>query len=248
MIDLHCHMLPGIDDGAETLAQALDLARCAVANGIQETVVTPHIHPGRYENETASIQPVYAQLKAALEVHGIPLKLRMAAEVRICPELTIMITQGKIPFLGQWNGRNVLLLEFPHSHIPPGSDKLAQWLISRNILPMIAHPERNKGIMRDGAKLLPFVELGCLFQVTAGAVAGAFGPMAQECAQWLLEEGWVTALASDAHNLAHRPPNMESGRAQAARWIGEDKAWVLVRDNPRKLLSGQLEISQAHAA
>ena len=248
MIDLHCHILPGIDDGAATLAEALELARCAVANGIRETVATPHIHPGRYENETASIQRVYLQFKAALKAHDIPLKLRMAAEVRVCPELITMLPQGKIPFLGQRDGKEVVLLELPHSHIPPGSDKLVKWLISRNILPMIAHPERNKTVMRDTSKLLPFVELGCLFQVTAGAVAGAFGPMAQDCAQWLLEEDWVTVLASDAHNLAHRPPELEPGRAQAASWVGEEKSWALVRDNPRMLLSAQPEASQVHAA
>jgi protein-tyrosine phosphatase len=248
MIDLHCHILPGIDDGAQTLAEALDLARLAVANGIREIVATPHIHPGRYANEAGSIRRVYHRFQAELAEHNIPLSLRMAAEVRIGPELMMMLPQDKIPFLGRWADKKVLLLEFPHSHIPPGSDKLAQWLISRNILPMIAHPERNKEVMRNTAKLLPFVDLGCLFQMTAGAVAGAFGSMAQDCAQWLLEEGWVTVLASDAHNLNHRPPNLEPGRAQAARWIGEDKAWILVRDNPRILLSGQSEISQVHAA
>jgi protein-tyrosine phosphatase len=248
MIDLHCHILPGIDDGPETLAQSLEMARCAVANGIRETVATPHIHPGRYGNDAESIRRVFLRFKAALEEHEIPLKLRMAAEVRICPELLVMIPQGRIPFIGLWNGRKVLLLELPHSHIPPGSDKLVQWLISKNILPMIAHPERNKTVMREPEKLLPFAELGCLFQVTTGAVAGAFGPMAQDCARWLLEEGWVTVLASDAHNLAHRPPQLKPGQARAAGWIGEDKAWILVRENPQALLINQPEIPQSHAA
>jgi len=236
MIDLHCHILPGIDDGAETLNEALELARCAVSHGITHCLATPHIHPGRYDNDAVSVLAVYQQFKQALAEHRIPLHLSVAGEVRIGSELLMMIPQGQIPFMGTWEGRKVMLLEFPHSHVFPGSDKLVKWLLARDILPMIAHPERNKAALRDVAVLKPFREMGCLFQVTAMSVAGDFGEPAQRLAEWLLLNDWVTVLASDAHNIQHRPPNLEPGRAQAAAWIGEEAAWRLVRDNPARLL------------
>ena len=143
-----------------------------------------------------------------------------------------MVEQGLIPFLGEWEDKQVLLLELPHSHVPPGSDKLVQWLLDRNIQPMIAHPERNKDVMRDLDKIIPFVELGCLFQITAMSVAGRFGESAEQRSIELLEMGVVTIIASDAHNAKYRPPDMEPGRAAAASIVGEEESWALVRDRP----------------
>ncbi|MDD5035708.1 MAG: capsular biosynthesis protein [Methylococcaceae bacterium] len=235
MLDLHCHLLPGIDDGPTTLAEALSLARLAVANGISKSVVTPHIHPGRYENDIHTIRTAYLRFQAELERENIPLQLGMAAEVRIGAEILPMLSSGLLPFLGVKDDKQVILLEFPHSHIPPGSEKLIAWLMDRDILPMIAHPERNKSIIRDLEKMLPFVEMGCLFQVTAGSLAGDFGEWAQERAEQMLGRGWVSILASDAHNLQPRPPNLEPGRAAAARLVGEQESWRLVRDVPHQL-------------
>ncbi|MEP5764904.1 MAG: CpsB/CapC family capsule biosynthesis tyrosine phosphatase [Halieaceae bacterium] len=235
MIDLHCHLLPGIDDGPATPEQALELAALAVANGITHATVTPHVHPGRYENTTASITAVLEAFRAGLAEHNIGLQLGMAGEVRISPEILIMVEQGLVPFLGQWQGKQVMLLELPHSHVPPGSDKLVQWLLDRNIQPMIAHPERNKDVMRDLDKITPFVELGCLFQLTAMSVAGRFGEAAEHRALDLLEMGVVTIIASDAHNVKHRPPDLEPGRAAAARIVGEEESWRLVRERPLQI-------------
>ena len=235
MIDLHCHLLPGIDDGPPTLADALAMARLAVANGITKAVATPHIHPGRYDNSLASIRSAYLGFKAQLEQAGIALDLGMAAEVRIGFEIVEMFSENQIPFLGMKGGNRVILLELPHSHIPPGSDKLIGWLLDRGITPMIAHPERNKSVLRDLGKMQPFVELGCCFQVTAGSVTGHFGEPARRCAEQMLENGWVTILASDAHNLGARPPDLEPGRATAAKIVGEAESWRLVRETPQQL-------------
>src|SRR5690606_29549077 len=122
----------------------------------------------------------------------------------------------------------VFLLEFPHSHIPPGSDKLVRWLLDRRILPMIAHPERNKDIMRKFDKVQPFIEMKCLLQLTAGSVAGDFGEAAQMTARKLLETGKVSILASDAHNVTHRPPRLDHGRDAAAEIVGEEMAEKMV--------------------
>ena len=245
MIDIHCHMLPGIDDGPEGVDESIEMARLAVANGITEVVVTPHIHAGRYENTRESVAWSTQQFQQSLQDYGIALRLRMAAEIRIGPELMTMVGAQQVPWLGSLDGYQLLLLEFPHSHIPVGSDKLVNWCLQRKVRPVIAHPERNKDVIRNIEKITPFVQLGCLLQVTAGAVAGDFGPQAEQRACQLLERGWVTFLASDAHNTNHRIPDLEPGRAAAALIIGEAESWRLVRENPREILREPLQGSLA---
>jgi len=239
MIDLHCHLLPGVDDGPDTMAQALELCRQAVADGITHSVVTPHVHPGRYANDARSIGQAAAELRAALARESIPLAIGCSGEVRISPEILPMVQAGLVPFHGQWQGRRVLLLEFPHSHLPPGSDKLIRWLLARDIVPLVAHPERNKDIMRDLSRLHELVQLGCLFQVTAGALAGRFGELAEQRAREIVSAGWATVLASDAHNLTARPPVLSEGLAVAEALLGEVPARKLVQDNPWQIVSGQ---------
>lgn len=235
MIDLHNHLLPGIDDGAPDLDTALQLAEIAVADGTTHLVCTPHIHPGRYENTTETINQALAIFQKGLLEHNIPLQVAAAAEVRFGMELMIGVKSKNIPYLGQWQGKDVLLLEFPHGEIPFGAERLTSWLLQHNVIPMIAHPERNKGLMREPSKLKPFIDQGCLLQVTAGSVAGSFGEVAQDLAIELLEKNWVTILASDAHNIEHRPPILTAGLAVATEVLGADAAQRLVKDNPWQL-------------
>ena len=236
MIDLHCHLLPGVDDGPEDLKTSLQLARHAVAAGIRISMVTPHMHAGRYANRAESIRAAAQAFQADLDAEGIALQIHSAAEVRLDHDVLAWVAEGHVPFLGAWQGDRVMLLELPHSHVPVGADKLVDWLLKQGIRPMIAHPERNKDIMRSVDKLLPFVRLGCMLQVTAGAVAGAFGEAARLRAVDLLGRGWVTVLASDAHNLEARPPELEPGRAAAAAIVGEAESWNLVRHRPAEIL------------
>lgn len=239
MIDMHNHLLPGIDDGAPDLETSLALARMAVQDGITHLVCTPHIHPGRYDNTPISIQRARASFEAALKEQGIPLRVAAAAEVRFGMELMAGVSEGTIPFLGKWQGKKVLLLEFPHGEIPFCAERLISWLLQRNVLPMIAHPERNKELMRTPSRLKPLLELGCLLQVTAASVAGRFGHAAEVLAHALLEQGVVTILASDSHNLQHRPPLLSEGMQRAARIVGDRKAESLVLHTP-------WEIAQSH--
>ena len=238
MVDLHCHLLPGIDDGPETLEDAIRLARHAVASGIEKSVVTPHILPDRYDNTLPGIREAAARFRAELAERRIPLELGYAAEVRIGPEVISLADEELLPTLGSVDGHRIVLLEFPDSHILPGSDKLVSWLLSRKIRPLIAHPERNKEVMRDVNTIAPFVQMGCWLQVTAGSVYGVFGPRCQERARQLLERGWVTVLASDAHSMPARMPELERGRAAAEEIVGEAESWRLVRDRPAAITAG----------
>ncbi len=241
MIDLHNHLLPGIDDGAPDLETALALARVAVQDGITHLVCTPHIHLGRYDNTPATIATAKAQFIAGLHRANISLQVASAAEVRFGMELMVGVGQNSIPFLGEWQGKRVLLLELPHGEVPFGAERLTGWLLERNIIPMLAHPERNKSIMRTPSKLKPFIEQGCLLQVTASAVAGHFGVASENLAHQLLEQRLVTILASDAHNLQYRPPKMAEGMEHAARIVGDALAEALVRENPWQIAQGHFQ-------
>lgn len=239
MVDLHSHLLPGIDDGPEDLETALQMARLAVSAGITHLVCTPHIHSGRYSNDAASIKRSWQAFDRALKAAGVALQTGYAAEVRFGSELLTSIGDGSVPFIGSWEGRKVLLLEFSHAEIPFGAERMTQWLLDQGVMPIIAHPERNKGLMRQPARIKPFIQQGCLLQVTAGSVAGAFGEPARKLAHKLLREGAVHLLASDAHNLQHRPPDMRSGLRVAREIVGERQAKHLVLDTPWKIAQGQ---------
>jgi len=237
MFDLHCHFLPGIDDGAKEISESLELARFAVNSGITHVVLTPHIHQGRYHNDSFSIEKSFKDFQQVLLLEKIPLQIAYAAEVRIDHEIIDWVGKGTIPFLGKKGAQNVILLELPHSHIPAGTENMVRWLVSQNIVPIIAHPERNKEIMKEPRKVIPLYNFGCLFQLTAGAVAGNFGEASKVTADSLLKEGFVHLLASDAHNMKHRPPELEPGRIAAEKIIGESASWDLVITNPEAIAS-----------
>lgn len=243
MIDLHCHLIPGIDDGPETLDEAIALAAHAVKSGITYAVVTPHVHIGRYENDLPSIRRDLAKFQAELDSLKIPLRLGLGGEVRLGAELIDLVAESRIPFLGERDGYKIILLEFPHGHIPVGADKFVAWLLKNRIRPLIAHPERNRQIMDDVNKLTAFVTMGCMLQVTAGSVEGRFGEHARQRAVDLLRRGWVSVLASDAHNLEHRPPELEPGRRAAAEIVGELESWKLVRETPLSILGKSAHVA-----
>ncbi len=235
MIDLHCHLLPGIDDGASTMTEAIELAQVAVINGITHAVVTPHIHPGRYENDTRIISKVFDEFVEQLTAADIPLVLGMAAEVRISIEMVEMIADHRIPFLGELDGYSVILLEFPHHQIIPGAVNLVDILMEQKIRPLIAHPERNKDVIRNLDAIKPLIDAGCLLQITAGSLDGRFGEGPRQRSIEMLERDWAYLLASDAHNIRNRPPELEQGRKVAADIIGEEASWHLVNQRPAEI-------------
>lgn len=235
MVDLHSHLLPGMDDGPETLDQAMALVEHAVSAGIVRSIVTPHVLPGRYENTLPGIREAATRFRAHLNERGIPLEIGYAAEVRIGPDVLMLADEGALPTLGSVDGYGIVLLEFPDSHIPPGSDKLVATMLEKKLRPLIAHPERNKDVMRDVEKIAPFVHCGCWLQLTAGSTTGVFGPRCLEVSRQLLLRGWATVLASDAHNIVAREPELEPGRRAAERIVGESASWTLVRDMPARI-------------
>jgi len=241
MIDIHCHLLPGVDDGPGTMEAALEMARLAVQNGITHAVLTPHIITGRYDNTLASLSGVYKEFCRALKKNKIPLKTAMASEVRLDTVIMSMAKSDTLPFLGEDEGHRLLLLEFPHNTIPPGGLELVKWLQQRRIKPVIAHPERNRAVINNVRILEPYLKAGCLLQITSGSLSGIFGDVPKKTAIKLLKLGWVTVMASDAHNCNLRPPEMESGRVEAEKIIGAKESWALVRERPRRMTAVNFE-------
>ena len=229
MIDLHCHILPGIDDGAKDIDESLALVQAAIDDGISHIVCTPHIQIGRFDNNLTTISSAFDNLVAAVKQKNLTIDLAFAAEVRICPEIMLLAKQGKLPFIGKWcddsgQVKDVLLLELPHSHIPAGTEQLITWLHKNNIIPMIAHPERNRDIIADFTKFKRLSKLNCLFQITAASLCGDFGEVPQQISEQLLIDDEVTIIATDAHSIKRRPPKLTQAKLAAANIIGEEKS------------------------
>jgi len=235
MYDIHSHILPGIDDGAKDLNESLALLRVAQNDGITHMIATPHIHLGRFNNSTKNLYNDIAILKHEASAAGINIKLAVAAEVRLDIELMALIMSGELPFIGTIDSIKYLLLELPHSHVPQGYDKFIKWLSNRNIRAIIPHPERNRDIQSNPFYIERLKQLGCVFQLTASSLEGAWGDAARAISIDMLRNGLVTYVASDSHSVKRRPPLLSNAKKIAAGIIGEDDAHDLFFYNPKRL-------------
>ncbi len=233
MIDLHCHMLPAIDDGAPDLQTALAMARMAVEDGIRVVACTPHIYPGLYENTAQGIGAATEAFKKQLALAGLDLEIVHGADTHLVPELLEGLRKGRIPTL---NGTRYLLLEPPHHVAPPRLEASCFALLAAGYLPILTHPERLTWIRDHYSRFLGLARRGVWMQITAGSLTGRFGREARYYAERMLDEGIVHILATDAHGITHRPPALEEGRREAQRWGGPEEAARMVRDRPQAIL------------
>jgi len=236
MLDLHVHVLPGIDDGPRTMEDALALARALADDGIEHLVATPHIYLGVFDNSAARIGEAFDAFQTAVSDAGIDLTMTWAAEVRICPEILDWIESRRLPMLnGSLVGPSTALIELPDGQIPVGTDKLMGMMLDRGITPLMAHPERNKAVMEQPTRLDALRRLGCKFQVTAGSLLGDFGSRAQATAQKLLDAGWVDVVATDAHNRSSRRPRLGAARDWLTEHFDAALALRLTRTQPAEI-------------
>ena len=233
MLDLHCHMLPAIDDGAPDLATSLEMARMAHADGIGTVACTPHIYPGLYENNATGIRAAIAELQARLDEAGIDLKLVEGADVHLDTDLAGAIRDGRVPTLA---GSRYLLLEPPHHVAPPRFEESVFDLMAAGYVPVITHPERLTWIEDHYPTFTRLVERGVWMQLTAASVAGKFGRRPRYWSQRMLDEGCVHILASDAHHPERRPTILSEGRDAAALRVGEIEANHLVLTRPQGIV------------
>ncbi len=232
MIDIHSHIIPGIDDGPANLAQSKALLRAAIAQGTTFMMATSHITPGVYPNSPKKIKAHFDKLMVDLGDITDQIQLGCSAEVRVGPEMVPLVERDEIPWLGELAGHKVILLELPHTHVPLEAKNIIRWLVTRGILPLIAHPERNAEIMRVHRRAHELADLGCLFQVTACSLYGASGPHAHRAAERLAKDNLIYLIASDAHNTEYRPPGLEAGYRAVERLLGPSKAADMVFEHP----------------
>ncbi len=211
------------------------LAKHSYETGVTHMVCTPHIHQGVYDNNLATIKPAFTQLIATLKEQQVPLKLAMSCEVRVTPDILSWVKSDSLPFIGEWEGKKALLLELPHSHIPPGIENLVRWLLKSNIQPIIPHPERNRDIIAEYNRIHILQRIGCLFQVTAGAFTGRFNEQVQLTAERLLADKLISYVASDMHSLLRRPNDMFACKQTITELADSDIANSLVYDVPLKI-------------
>lgn len=234
MIDLHCHLLPGIDDGAPNLAASLAMARIALADGITVTACTPHIYPGMYENNGPAIRQAISALQAQLADANIALQLTCGADTHIAPDLVAGLRSGRVPTL---HDSRYFLLEPPHHVAPPRLEETVFQLMAAGYVPVITHPERLSWIEDRYVSFIDLARQGAWLQVTAGSLTGRFGSGAQYWGERLLDEGWVHILATDSHGVERRPPLLAEGRRAAERWVGAKEAEHLVQTRPQGILN-----------
>ncbi|QBQ55982.1 tyrosine-protein phosphatase [Nitrosococcus wardiae] len=236
MIDLHCHLLPGIDDGAPDRETALAMARLAVRDQVTTIACTPHIYPGLYDNTPEGIQGAMERLRQELAAADIPLKLVMGADIQITPDLGRRLQAGAVPTL---NGSRYFLFEPPHHICPPRFSELAFSLSASGYVPIITHPERLTWIGDHYELLVDLALKGIWMQVTAGSLTGRFGRGPRYWGERMLDEGLVSVLATDGHGLERRPPLLGEGRIAAENWVSAEEARQLVEGRPQAVLADQ---------
>ena len=242
MIDLHCHILPGIDDGAGDLAMALAMARMAVDDGIVTIACTPHILPGVYNNTRVNIEAAVLRLTVEIEEAGIPLQLTTGADVHIAPDLLEGLKNGRVPTIAD---SRYFLLEPPDHIVPPRMSDVVFGIIAAGYVPILTHPERLTWLEKNYALVKQMAAGGVLIQLTAGSFFGRFGRRAKYWSERMLDEGMVDLVATDAHNVDHRPPLLTPARDFISERAGDEIAKLLVVTNPLHILENVL-ISRLH--
>ena len=236
MFDLHCHLLPGIDDGAPDLATSLEMARIAHADGIRTVACTPHIYPGMYDNDATGIRKAIAALQAELDANGIGLRLVEGADVHLDTDLAGAIRGGRVPTLA---GSRYLLLEPPHHVAPPNFEQEVFTLMAAGITPVITHPERLTWVEDHYDLFMRLVDRGVWMQITAGALTGRHGRRPKYWGDKFVGEGKAHLLATDAHDTRRRPPLLAEAREAAVALVGAEEADHLVVTRPAGIVANQ---------
>ena len=238
MIDLHCHILPEVDDGAASEEESCLMARMAADSGITALAATPHCGvPGQFENFAGeSLLEKFHAFAQLLERERIPLRLYTGMEVFVTEKTPRYLREGRLLTLGD---SRYLLVEFGFDEEADFAERMLGELLEAGVVPVVAHPERYHFIQPQPERLLRWVEMGCALQVNKGSLLGRFGRRAARTAHWCLGEGCVHLLGSDAHSPWRRTPRMEEAWAYTADFASPEIADFLLRDNPRRILEDQ---------
>ena len=239
MIDIHSHILYGVDDGAKTVQDSLDMAKEAVDQGIQVIYATPHHLNGQFENSAAEVKMAVQLLNELLSNHKIGLEVRVGQEVRINGDLLEHLDSGEILTLGDKG--TYILVELPSNDVPAYTGNLLFDLQVEGLKPIIVHPERNSEIVQKPDILFDLVNNGALTQVTAASVAGKFGKTLQKFSLDLIDANLTHFVASDAHNISTRAFWMDDAFSIIEAKLGIDTVYYL-KENAQILGSNEMVI------
>lgn len=234
MIDIHTHILPGIDDGAQTEEDSLNMAKLAVEQGIHTIIATPHHKNGSYENVRDSILTYTEILNELFQSHGLPLTLLAGQETRINGDMVEGLENGEILPL---NDTQYVFVEFSASHVPNYAKQVLFDIQLAGYIPIIVHPERNQELLERPDKLYNFVRNGALTQITAGSLVGKFGKNIQKFSHQLIEANLTHFIASDAHNTTTRSFWLAEALATVRETYGTNMYYMFV-ENSQLLVDG----------
>jgi protein-tyrosine phosphatase len=233
MVDVHCHILPGIDDGPKTIEESIAMAESAIAEGITHVVATPHSSRQHFF-DFALVRRLRDELQSRI---GDQLKLATGCDFHLDPENLKSLRKDSPTYCINQNG--YLLVEFNEISIPPAMDQRLHEIQLAGMRPIITHPERNRILRAYPKRLKKWVQQGCFVQVTGGALTGGFGSLSQKDALRWIREGLVHFVASDAHNTRSRPLRLQPAFGVVADEFGPEKARALFLDNPLAAFEGR---------
>ncbi|MGQ9675590.1 MAG: tyrosine-protein phosphatase [Chloroflexota bacterium] len=235
MIDIHSHILPGLDDGARTIGEALQMAKAALDEGIKAIVATPHI-VCTGSNGRERILARLREVQEAVAEQGWAISVLPGAELYVEPNLVKEVRAGRAPTI---NDGPYALVELPIRDYPLYTEQVLFELQVAGIVPILAHPERLVSLMRDISLLFRLVQRGVLAQITAESLIGGQGPAIKGLTEIMLRHNLVHVIASDAHSVDFRPPVLKAAAERAAELIEPAKAWAMVTSVPQAIVEGR---------
>jgi protein-tyrosine phosphatase len=233
VIDIHCHILPEVDDGSKSWEMSLEMCRMAAADGIEHIVATPHAND-RYPYDRKYLSGVLDDLRVRV---GKILRFSLGCDFHLSYDnlQDAMAHPQKYTI----EGTNYLLVELSNYSIPAQINECFTQLVDKGLTPILTHPERNPILQQGPERVLQWIELGCAVQITANVVTGSWGERAWSTAEWLFKRNAVHVISTDAHDTKHRVPVLSAAREAVTDFYGDAVAKALVDDNPRAIINGQ---------
>lgn len=236
VVDSHIHILPGLDDGAGSWEEAVEIAKAAMADGTTALIVTPHYNDMRDHTPRDRVYKELNVFRKYLAKARIALDLYPGAEITLHPRVPELLDKGVLTTI---NDTAYMLVELPFGEEIAKSEKVILKLRKAGIIPILAHPERHREVREQPDWLVRFIESGCLAQVNAGSLTGERGDVVRDFAENLVSRQLVHLLGSDSHNLSQRKPELAKAIEIIRRLVGEQRAAFMVKECPEKVLAGQ---------